>query len=659
MSAITNGMVVADGELTAIREAARGQFDSDLGGITNDEVQYRGRARDQIADDVAQTAIDRVRGSGVVELGLRWRMDDGYDPSKGGLQVHISAEAVLVAFMLLARENTALLVREATALLQFRLSDAIRAELDLPTRIDWAVTRDSAARRWEENFRSTLHRHILDPMDPYPAERHAAKTWEDIARIIAEHDQERAKVCKGRLDEFMHRFIAMTFGQQSRQLRRRSAKMDLSVDQTPMAPPTKKGYSPKKLAGKVADERKARDEGRALTAGPVDPFAGWYAMKGERADVRPGGRDETSPDNPGRGAELEWGWALNIAIRMDSESPSAPRFPKLIAAATLSMPNIGVSEEAVTLMRRALHDDLAPGIVDADMAYFGNATPERLHHPTRELGYTPSTEYRIDRLGKPQRERGGVQFIDGSMLCPSTPAHLKTAGLDHAKHAIDDETFQLRRLERRHFAVHVKERPNDRGKFRVSCPARGAAPTVTCPIIEMSASAAKRERPEITEVPDFLPDICRQHAITLDVDDNIRWEQAFDYGSPEWEAFHSPARQSIESVNKGLKEDHLDSLKTPGRRRVRGFTAGAFFATILIANFNLRKIAEFVHDELVSTIQGSRQRTTMTRARDSKWWNHYTSSAPPGLRPPESFEQKGVTPRRRTKRAAGSLPDRT
>ena len=658
MSAITNGAMVADGELTAIRHAASGQFDPDLGGITDTEVQYRGRARDHIPDDVAQTAIDRVRGSGVLDLGLQWRMDDGYDPSKGGMKVLIPATAVLVAFMLLARENTALLIREAAALLQFRLSDEIRAQLDLPSRMDWVVTRDAAARRWEENFRSTLHRHILDPMDPYPVERHAAKTWEEVANVIAAHDTDRANVCRARLDEFMRRFISMTYGQQSRQLRRRSTKVDLSIDQTPMAPPTTKGFSHRSLAEKVAAEKKARREGRALTPGPVDPFAGWYPMKGERADVKPGGRDVTSPDNPGGGADLSWSWALNVAIRMDSESPSAPRFPKLIAAATLSMPNVGVSEEAVTLMRHALHDDLTPGIVDADMAYFANAKTDRLHKPTRDLGYLFSTEYRIDRIGKVQHEQGGVQFIDGAMLCPGTPEHLKSAGLDHAKHQIDDETFQARRLERQHFKVHIKEKPNDQGKFRAACPARGAAPTVTCPIIEMSPKAADRERPDVENVPDFLPDICRQHAITLGVEDNLRWEQAFDYGSPEWEAFHTPARQSIESVNKGLKEDHLESLKTPGRRRVRGFAAGAFFATVLIVNYNLRKIAEFIHDELVATNHASPKAQTW-RSRDRDWYNPYTGTTPRGLRVPENVELRGMTPRRRTKRAAGSLPDRT
>ncbi len=562
--------------------------------------------------------------------------------------------------MLLARENTSLHIREAAALLQFRLSETMRNALHLPSQMTWVASRAEASRRWEENVRATLRRQILDLMDPYPVERHTAKSWEQIQQILDQHDTQLETIRRARLDEFMHRFIAMTYNLQSRSLRRRSSKIDLSIDQTPMAPPTKKGYSPKHLAEKIATERKARQDGRALTPAPVDPFAGWYPMKGDRADIKPGSaRDQTSPQNPGSGSDLAWGWALNIAMRVDSGSPRAPRFPGIIAAATLSMPNVGTSEQAVTLMRHAASEDLDPGIVDGDMQYFGNALPERLHEPTRALGYTPSTEYRIDRLGRPQGEKDGVQFIDGGMYCPSTPDHLKTAALDWAKREIDDDTFHKRRVERRSFQVHVKEKPNERGKFRVSCPARGNAPTVTCPVIEMSTKAADRDRPGVEDPPDFLPDICRQHAITMDVSDNIRQEQAFEYGSPEQNEFHSYARQSIESLNKGIKEDHLESLKTPGRRRVRGFAAAAFAATILIVNYNIRKIASFLHDEMLAGAQGTVPESETRRRRDRDFFNAYTGTTPKGLKVPERVEQRGTLQRRRSKRTAGALPNQT
>jgi hypothetical protein len=54
-------------------------------------------------------------------------------------------------------------------------------------------------------------------------------------------------------------------------------------------------------------------------------------------------------------------------------------------------------------MKFALRTGLQPGIIDADMQYFTNATVDRLHRPTSDLGSTPSTEYRSDRLGRQRR----------------------------------------------------------------------------------------------------------------------------------------------------------------------------------------------------------------------------------------------------------------
>lgn len=183
---------------------------------------------------------------------------------------------------------------------------------------------------------------------------------------------------------------------------------------------------------------------------------------------------------------------MNIAVRVDSESPKDARFPQLAVAATLSMPDMGVSEEAVELMRLALATGLSPGLADADKQYWANATVARLHKPAHELGWTPSTDYRIDRLGPQGKDKqlgskDGVVFIEGSRYCPGTPTALQMASVDHEKqqNGVDDAVYEVRMETRLAFQVHAKERPDEKGRQPVSCPARGNSPTVTCPIFEL------------------------------------------------------------------------------------------------------------------------------------------------------------------------------
>lgn len=72
------------------------------------------------------------------------------------------------------------------------------------------------------------------------------------------------------------------------------------------------------------------------------------------------------------------------------------------------------------------------------------------------------------------------------------------------------------------------------------CPSIGPSPTVTCPLREMMLSAAKKARPEVepeTLEEEFLDTICKQHSAAFDLPEMQAPQQAFDYGSEEWETF--------------------------------------------------------------------------------------------------------------------------
>jgi len=329
---------------------------------------------------------------------------------------------------------------------------------------------------------------------------------------------------------------------------------------------------------------------------------------------------------------------INIAVRVDSEVPDQVRFPKLAVAATMSLPNIGVSEEAVELMSAALGMGLPPGLSDAVMQYWANAKPELLHIPALELGYTPSTDYRVDRLGV-RGGKGGVEYIENGRFCPGMPKKLKDATKNLVTGIIDEDVFQIRRGERRAFQLHLKEKPDAKGRQPVSCPARGNSPTVTCPVFELLMSqkgeplpqVADKERPRVDDedAPEFIPEICRQHSVSLNAEDGIRGKQGMAYRSKEWDTFHKHARNSIESLNAGIKDEGKEHIEGASRRRVRGFAAAQLFVTVLLTNFNLRKIASFLQSKNVAeaaAARGKQPAEKTLRRRDRIWDNPYTKT---------------------------------
>jgi hypothetical protein len=604
------------------------EYDSEkFGGFSLLEVDRAGRADLMFEDDQVKAASDRVKKSGALELLAKWEAEDRPDYSQGGRPRIISAHAILVGLILLEQEFSSLFLRGLSVTFQTRISPAGRAMLDLPepgrNRLDARKERQ----RWEKNTNNAFHR-ISDLIDPFPMKRHSALTYTQVGEVLAAHDEEHERVMKLRLDEFTNALLLMTYNEQPRRLRRASKKIDASIDQSSIAPPNKRGYSKKTLGHRIHQEATRTVE--KLSPGPVDIFAGWYAKHDDdaRLDLKPGTEDPTSPAKRGTGPALVWAWTLNTMVRVDSEPGGVKRFPKLALALSMSLPNVGVSEEAVNLMKFALKTGLQPGIIDADKQYFANATVDRLHQPTSELGFTPSTEYRVDRLGV-QGGKGGAEFIEGGVYCPGTPAALKTATKDKHDGIIDVQTYLARIAERRAFELHAKERPDASGKQPLRCPALGDSPTVTCPLRELSKKAANVERPGVdqADIPEFLDRICKQHSVSFTKEDTLRQKQAFPFMSEEWDEFHDHARQSIESLHSGFKDEGKELVASSGRRRVRGFAAGQILVTVMILNFNLRTIAKFLRDEVEADAEPDRVRAvTIVRRRDRVWDNLYTKT---------------------------------
>ncbi|WP_157155925.1 hypothetical protein [Diaminobutyricimonas sp. LJ205] len=125
----------------------------------------------------------------------------------------------------------------------------------------------------------------------------------------------------------------------------------------------------------------------------------------------------------------------------------------------------------------------------------------------------------------------------------------------------------LRIRQRRAFELHAKERPDAQGRQPLRCPALGDSPTVTCPLRELSKKAADQARPHVDkdDLPEVLDRICKQQSVSFTQEDTLRQKQAFPFMSPEWENFHTHARQTIESMHQGFKDDGKENVASSGR----------------------------------------------------------------------------------------------
>ncbi|TFC16536.1 hypothetical protein [Cryobacterium glucosi] len=612
-------------------------YEPDLGGMTQAEVMGRGRIHQLIDDETVALMEGRVRKAGVLERLQAWRDEDAVAFSIGGRPSLISERAMITGMLLLAKEGSAMFMTNLRDIFMFRLSDASRALLNLEAPHSAFVGHIGEKARWYSNTTRAFQR-MNDLMDPFPQERHRGKTYAEIQEILRTHDIQLEESRKQRLDEFSKLMLVMTFNEQSRPIRRASKKIDLSFDQTFVGTPTTKGYSRKNLARRVAEEAKVQEK-KTLKPGPVDAFAGWHVSSGPRTDAAKGQVDLTTPDRKASTDEYRWGWEINIAVRVDSEEPGKHRFPALAVAATMSLPNVRVAEEAVSLMRSAKTLGLEPGVADADKQYFANSLPERLHHDAREEGFEASTDYRIDRLG-PQGGDHGALYIEGGTYCPGTPESLQYATKELHGGLIDTETYRERIKSRKAFQLHVKEKADAKGRVVLRCPALGPSPTVTCPLRELLKTVTDKTRPgvESDDLPDFADKICSQHSVSFDTAKNIRQAQAFEYGTKEWDEFHTHARNSIESLNEQIKSGGTEDIESATRRRVRGFGAAQIIVTILLTNFNLRKIAAFISDKIKEEAkrQSNGEPVVRTvRRRDREFYNPYTDTYPPGVARPD------------------------
>jgi hypothetical protein len=229
-------------------------------------------------------------------------------------------------------------------------------------------------------------------------------------------------------------------------------------------------------------------------------------------------------------------------------------------------------------VRGALGTGLRPGIVDTDLGYFASNPVTKLHKPTFELGFTPSTHYKQWRLGA-SNAYDGVLWVEGHAYCPQMPGQRITATVDRFQRTIDEANYRERIQARTEHKLRTVGKANKSGAFRMICTSGHHDAAPTAPSQRDTASTASAEERSDTS--------CRKERVSVYESDLLR-RQAFTYGSPKWQDFHSRSRTTAEAVNARLKRDSVDQHPLGV-----GFSAAQVFLTLSLTAYNLRETARF------------------------------------------------------------------
>jgi hypothetical protein len=194
------------------------------------------------------------------------------------------------------------------------------------------------------------------------------------------------------------------------------------------------------------------------------------------------------------------------------------------------------------------------------------------------------------------------------------------ASADHRAGLIDEQTRAKRIEARAPWRLVKKQGPDRDGYERLSCPAIGEHPRLSCPL---RPSAKGLGRIPVLFPPTAPPKLCCQSAVTIAPDVGARFRQDLAFGTDQWARTYAAYRNTIEGLNGFMKDTAHESLQAPARRRVRGIAAQSLFVGLLAVAANVRNIA--AHRALVADGLGPSVAARARRRRMS-----ITDYLPPG-----------------------------
>ena len=513
----------------------------DGGGL---EIPGPGSVPDEGIVAFAAGLIDRSGKAPVIEAALAHRT---------GRPRPLPVRAVLTALLCLALEDRPLFLTEATRLLFCQLPPASRRLLGVPGTATTGRAFKAAYRRVRYCFHA-----IVSTANPSALPKNRRLASDELKARIKPVTPDQATAARDRLEALVN------------------ALLEASVSVL------------------TEDERAASDGGTALDATPVplfsrgpskrtglcasDPDGGWYVREGDHRERE---------DDKGKPLR-KIAWALEATIAVTARPPGAPpAHPNLAIGLAMTRPGEDPGGTGARVLTSVAARGHKTGWLGYDRAYTA-ALPGRFHLPARALGYSPVMDYRADQLGIQANSQGAL-LVEGAWYCPALPGPLITATASLRDHLITRELYDQQIAARACYQLKRKDGPDADGYQRLTCPAVGHHPGLTCPL-RQPPLAPRDGRPKVLQPPQEPPRLCRQTAITIAPDVGARYRQDLPYGTPAWHARYATLRNTIEGLNGLVKDTAHEALAAPARRRIRGIAACSLFTALLLMAANIRKI---------------------------------------------------------------------